>query len=299
MVFVAQIIYHLAKRMQRPSLSGIVASLFGVFAHLPLHQASIDQATGPLWVATSRNPSWEDSFVIWSPYAVPRLRNAFWRTASGESTWLCLETSTKHYFIEVAMWWLPSPVGTSLCPIVLVSWWLTQPCWNELPSHMQSCLGNSRLCLKMHKSKGSSRVCAQNMHHFSGAKRVAQIQPIARTAPMIIFWTVRRQSRVKQGAWGKSHQKVHPKLCPTSCLWHLFCPWTSLVRNLSTLAFWGHLQRKMTPKYPFGIPELFLFVWNCLDRLPSWHSYHAGGNYRIHDLFGGAWISRICNAFFT
>ena len=35
------------------------------------------------------------------------------------------------------------------------------------------------------------------------------------------------------------------------------------------------------------------------DRHFPWGNYHAGGNCRIHDLFGGAWISRICNAFFT
>ena len=26
--------------------------------------------------------------------------------------------------------------------------------------------------------------------------------------------------------------------------------------------------------------------------------YHAGGNVRIHDVFGVAWISLICNAYF-
>ena len=42
---------------------------------------------------------------------------------------------------------------------------------------------------------------------------------------------------------------------------------------------------------------------NALKELFSksyeFHACHAGGNFRIHDLFGRAWISRICNAYFV
>ena len=50
-----------------------------------------------------------------------------------------------------------------------------------------------------------------------------------------IFWTIRGHYPIKQGFWGKSRWKVHPKvrqnLCRTSSLGYLFCSWLFFVTH--------------------------------------------------------------------
>ena len=58
-----------------------------------------------------------------------------------------------------------------------------------------------------------------------GGNKDPESKEIARTAPQNVLVS-RGHHPMKQGFWGKLHQKVHPKvrvnLCQTSSLWHLF-----------------------------------------------------------------------------
>ena len=65
----------------------------------------------------------------------------------------------------------------------------------------------------------------------SVAKKDSQSQKFAWTAPKNVPNDPRGvpcHYPIKQGFWGKSHQKVHPNvrqnLCHTVSLWYLFCP---------------------------------------------------------------------------
>ena len=82
-----------------------------------------------------------------------------------------------------------------------------------------------------------------------------------------IFWTARGYYPIKKGFWGKSRQKVHPKvrqnLCRKSSLGYLFCPWKSTMFQLIWLFFWLRFdsldpQGREVPRTHFG---LFWPLW--------------------------------------
>ena len=87
------------------------------------------------------------------------------------------------------------------------------------------------------------------------------------------LWTIRGHYPIKQGSWGKSHQKVHPKvrqnLCRTSSLGYLFCSWVNRVISVHSipevyvLLFWRpffHASGRLT-----------CIQWRCwfMSTLPS------------------------------
>ena len=87
---------------------------------------------------------------------------------------------------------------------------------------------------------------------FSGAKKEPQSQKVTKEFSEQ-FEGVTGHYRLKQGFWGKSHQKVRPKvrrnLCRKSSLGYLFCPWFYILRFfMARFWFWrlGHPATKST-----------------------------------------------------
>ena len=90
---------------------------------------------------------------------------------------------------------------------------------------------------------------------LSGTKKEPQSQTTARTVPKNFLNNsggVTGHCPSKQGFWGKSHQKVHPKvrrnLCRKSSLGYLFCPFVILVVFvISVVIVKGHLHANHKP----------------------------------------------------
>ena len=75
-----------------------------------------------------------------------------------------------------------------------------------------------------------------------------------------IFWTIRgayRSLPIKTRFWGKSHQKVHPKvrrnLCRNSSLGYLFCPWFSAAQKF----FHCHFVTVLHPQVQTQFSDFF------------------------------------------
>ena len=70
---------------------------------------------------------------------------------------------------------------------------------------------------------------------FTRARKEPQSKQLTPEQQQRIFWTIRRHYPLKQALWGKSHQKVQPKvrqnLCHASSLGYLFCPWSILSKT--------------------------------------------------------------------
>ena len=99
-----------------------------------------------------------------------------------------------------------------------------------------------------------------------GAKKEPQSQKIARTAPK----TFLNNSRgfpvpypLKQGFWGKSHQKVHPKVRQNLCRKSFFgVPFLSLTEQVEALfsclkVFHRHIFKVLHPKFQTRFQTLF------------------------------------------
>ena len=107
-------------------------------------------------------------------------------------------------------------------------------CWEN--QHSQKNLENV-LSLKLGGRRIQALFFPPSGCHWNCQEQASEIlnrrcRGIARTVPKKFFKQfdgVTGQYPVKQGFWGESRQKVHPKvrqnLCRTSSLGYLFCPW--------------------------------------------------------------------------
>ena len=159
-------------------------------------------------------------------------------------------------------------------------------CW-LLESH--SGRPGSKKFKKSQKNMSYDDLCW--LFFLSGAEKEPQSQKIARTVPRI-FWTIRGHYPIKQGFWGKSHQKVHLKvrrnLCRKSSLGYLFCP--QFLTPLELFSDWfGHFGPwgQRAPGDTFlsfrGIfePEWLCNLWGLPwrgngDQLHAWSSCFDG-----------------------
>ena len=100
---------------------------------------------------------------------------------------------------------------------------------------------NSRAILRTPQSvKDVRRTCRLNL--LSRAKKEPQSQNITREPKN--FWTIRGHYPIKEGYWGKSHQKVHPRKFGKTFfayivfLLRFFCPWFWALHNFSSTGFY-------------------------------------------------------------
>ena len=159
------------------------------------------------------------------------------------------------------------------------------------------CLARSfRTCEKHIRLAQSFRTCKNHRSRTPtpSAKKDPQSQKIARTAPKNFLNNSGGLSGhypVKQGFWGKSHQKVHPNvrqnLCHTVSLWYLFCPqptptppkrtmcsflrksWSTKLRDLVPFPYKLLGQQEGLVSYIYIYIYFFFFFWGVSGGGPN------------------------------